>query len=140
MQERVKHWMSSWVAPGSIGIISNCTYLESPKVNVSDSLVCGLQLNYLSVTFISHICTTPLWKTHPSPLSLIPLNLQLSASDNPMAQLVNYSCEAADCTGFLLQCWLYFESQPKMLISKCFKIAFIISLVATIYLNLKALL
>ncbi len=53
-----------------------------------------------------------------------------SASACPMAKPVTYSGEADACSGFLLQCSLYFEMQPHQFISDRAKIAFIISLLS----------
>ncbi len=53
-----------------------------------------------------------------------------SASACPMAKPVTYSGEADACSGFLLQCSLYFEMQPHQFISDRAKIAFIMSLLS----------
>lgn len=47
-----------------------------------------------------------------------------------MAQPAPYAGTAEDCSGFLLQCFLYFEMQPQRFSSDHAKIAYIISLLS----------
>ncbi len=60
--------------------------------------------------------------------SLQPPPVTSSASACPMAKPVTYSGEADACSGFLLQCSLYFEMQLHQFVSDRAKIAFIMSL------------
>ncbi len=62
--------------------------------------------------------------------SLQPPPVTSSASACPMAKPVTYSGEADACSGFLLQCSLYFEMQPQQFVSDRAKIAFIMSLLS----------
>uniref|UniRef100_A0A671K5F4 DUF4939 domain-containing protein n=1 Tax=Sinocyclocheilus anshuiensis TaxID=1608454 RepID=A0A671K5F4_9TELE len=62
--------------------------------------------------------------------SLQPPPVMPSASACPMAKPATYSGEAATCSGFLLQCSLYFELQPHQFVNDRAKIAFIMSLLS----------
>ncbi len=62
--------------------------------------------------------------------SLQPPPVTSSASACPMAKPVTFSGEADVCSGFLLQCSLYFEMQPHQFISDRGKITFIMSLLS----------
>uniref|UniRef100_A0A672QQG0 DUF4939 domain-containing protein n=1 Tax=Sinocyclocheilus grahami TaxID=75366 RepID=A0A672QQG0_SINGR len=60
--------------------------------------------------------------------SLQPLPVTPSAFTCPMAKPTAFSGEAAACSGFLLQCSLYFELQPHQFVNDRAKITFIMSL------------
>uniref|UniRef100_A0A672QV27 DUF4939 domain-containing protein n=1 Tax=Sinocyclocheilus grahami TaxID=75366 RepID=A0A672QV27_SINGR len=62
--------------------------------------------------------------------SLQPPPVIPSASACPMAKPATYSGEAATCSGFLLQCSLYFALQPHQFVNDRAKIAFIMSLLS----------
>uniref|UniRef100_A0A671L3B2 DUF4939 domain-containing protein n=1 Tax=Sinocyclocheilus anshuiensis TaxID=1608454 RepID=A0A671L3B2_9TELE len=62
--------------------------------------------------------------------SLQPLPVTPSASTCPMAKPAAFSGEAAACSGFLLQCSLYFELQPHQFVNDRAKITFIMSLLS----------
>ena len=47
-----------------------------------------------------------------------------------MAQPATYTGEVEDCSGFLLQCSLYFEMQPQLFSTECARIAFMIYLLS----------
>ncbi|KAI2646181.1 Transposon Tf2-8 polyprotein [Labeo rohita] len=51
-----------------------------------------------------------------------------SASGSPMALPATFACEAAECSGFLLQVNLYIQMQPQQFPSDNAKVAFLISL------------
>uniref|UniRef100_A0A671PXH9 Uncharacterized protein n=1 Tax=Sinocyclocheilus anshuiensis TaxID=1608454 RepID=A0A671PXH9_9TELE len=55
--------------------------------------------------------------------SLQPPPIRPSAFASPMAKPVTYSGETAACSGFLLQCSLYFELQPHQFVNDRAKIA-----------------
>uniref|UniRef100_A0A673MIH0 DUF4939 domain-containing protein n=1 Tax=Sinocyclocheilus rhinocerous TaxID=307959 RepID=A0A673MIH0_9TELE len=62
--------------------------------------------------------------------SIQPPPIMPSTSACPMAKPTTYSGEAAACSGFLLQCSLYFELQPHQFVNDRAKIAFIMSLLS----------
>ncbi len=51
-----------------------------------------------------------------------------SASASPMARLTPFSGDTVNCSGFILQCSLYFEMQPRAFPTERSKIAFMITL------------
>lgn len=58
---------------------------------------------------------------HPAPTT---------ASVSPMAWSATFSGAAEDCSGFLLQCSLYFESQAHLFSTECARVVLIISLLS----------
>ncbi|KAL1268367.1 hypothetical protein QQF64_033730 [Cirrhinus molitorella] len=60
--------------------------------------------------------------------SLCPTTTVSAHTTSPMAKPAVYMAEAATCSGFLLQCSLYFELNPQQFTNDRAKVAFIISL------------
>uniref|UniRef100_A0A8C1QPZ5 DUF4939 domain-containing protein n=1 Tax=Cyprinus carpio TaxID=7962 RepID=A0A8C1QPZ5_CYPCA len=62
--------------------------------------------------------------------TLLESHLPSTVTTTPPVRPVSFSGEAASCSGFLLQCSLYFKLQPHLFVTEQVKVTFIISLLS----------